>query len=115
MGRRKIICFIFLVGIFMIGETENLSAQSLLDIGIKEYKAENYEEALDILTKAKSQQPDSSLTAFYLGLTYKQMGNYREATGQFKEALRLSPPPTDAYPELIETLYYLNEIKEAKD
>jgi len=115
MGRRKIICFIFLVGILMIGEAENLSAQSLLDIGIKEYKAENYEEALEILTKAKSQQPDSSLIAFYLGLTYKQMGNYREAAGQFKEGLRLSPPAKDAYPELIETLYYLNEIKEAKD
>jgi len=115
MGGRKIIIFIFLVGILMFGKTEDLSAQSLIDIGIKEYKAENYEEALEILTKAKSQQPDSSLIAFYLGLTFKQMGNFREATGQFKEALRLSPPANDAYPELIETLYFLNEIKEAKD
>jgi len=115
MGGRKIIIFIFLVGILMFGKTEDLSAQSLIDIGIKEYKAENYEEALEILTKAKSQQSDSSLIAFYLGLTFKQMGNYREATGQFKEALRLSPPANDAYPELIETLYFLNEIKEAKD
>ena len=115
MGRKKIIFFIFLVVMLILGKTGLLSAQSLLDTGIKEYKAENYEEALEILTKAKSQQPDSSLTAFYLGLTYKQMGNYREATAQFKEALRLSPPAKDAYPELIETLYYLNEIKEAKD
>src|SRR4030042_1313326 len=115
MGRKKIIFFMFLVVMLILGKTGHLSAQSLLDTGIKEYKAENYEEALEILTKGKSQQPDSSLIAFYLGLTYKQMGHYREATTQFEEALRLSPPAKDAYPELIETLYYLNEIKEAKD
>ena len=115
MGRKKIIFFIFLVAMFIIGKTESLSAQSLLDIGIAEYKAENYEEALDALMKAKSQQPDSPQVAYYLGLTYKQMGNYRESARQFKEALRLSPSVKEAYPELIETLFYLNEIKEAKD
>ncbi|MBM4351108.1 MAG: tetratricopeptide repeat protein [Deltaproteobacteria bacterium] len=115
MVRRKIIYLIILVGILLIGKAVDLSAQNLLDTGIREYKAENYEEALDGLTKAKSQQPDSSLIAFYLGLTYKQMGNYNEAVAQFKDALRLSPPKKEAYPELIETLFYLNEVKEAKN
>src|SRR4030042_6435742 len=89
MGRKKIIFFMFLVVMLILGKTGHLSAQSLLDTGIKEYKAENYEEALEILTKGKSQQPDSSLIAFSLGLTYKQMGHYREATTQFEETKRL--------------------------
>jgi tetratricopeptide (TPR) repeat protein len=115
MRRKKIVLFIFLMAICVFGETEYISAQSLLDIGIKEYKAENYEEALEVLIKAKAQQPGSPEVAYYLGLTYKQMGNYKEAVVQFKDALGLTPPAKDAYPELIETLFYLTEIKEAKE
>lgn len=115
MGRRKIIYLFILVVFFWFGKGVDLSAQNPLDTGIKEYQAENYEEALEALSLARSQQPNSSLIAYYLGLTHKQMGNYKEAIGQFKDALRLAPPQKDAYPELIETLYFLGENKEAKD
>lgn len=87
---------------------------SLLEKGIIEYRSENFEEALALLLKAKEQQPDSSIAAFYLGLTHKQMGSYAEAVRSFKDAISLSPPVNDAYVELVDVLYNLNELKEAK-
>lgn len=107
---------LFFVLLFFLGLTVNpAAAEDFLEKGIKEYRAENYEEAIDIFKKAKEQQPDSSIAAFYLGLTYKQMGNYREAAKNFRDALTLTLPVNDAYAELIEVLYSLNELQEAKD
>jgi len=83
--------------------------------GIEEYGAENYEEALELLQKASEQQPGSSVVAFYLGLTYKQTGKYKEAAKRYRDALLFTPPVLDAYTELIEVLYNLNELKEAKE
>src|SRR3972149_2663064 len=57
----------------------NLSQISSLSRGIEEYKDENFEEALELLVKARKEDPASSLAAFYLGLTYKQLMNYKEA------------------------------------
>ncbi len=90
-------------------------AENFLERGIAEYKAENYEEALESLTKAREQQPASSMAAYYLGLTYKQIGNYKEAAKQLTDAIRLSPPVEDAYPELVRVLYSRNELREANE
>lgn len=95
---------------------ENLFAsENFLEKGIAQYQSENYEEALELFLKVRKDEPQSSKAAFYLGLTYKQMGDYREGVIQFKEALKLIPPEKEVYPELIETLYLLNEIREAKE
>lgn len=90
-------------------------AEDLFKKGVEEYKAENYEEALELLQKADKQQPGSSVVAFYLGLTYKQIGKNKEAAKHYKDALIFTPPVLDAYTELIEVLYNLNELKEAKE
>lgn len=91
------------------------AADNFLGKGIEEFKAENYEEAVDSLKKAREQSPRSSIAAFYLGLVYKQMGQYRDAAQHFRDAVTLIPPTTDAYVELIEMLYNLDELKEAKE
>jgi tetratricopeptide (TPR) repeat protein len=91
------------------------SAENLLDTGISEYKNENFEEAQAIFLKAKGQGKDLAMVSFYLGLSYKQTGNYKEAAASLREAVSLAPPVNDAYPELIEVLYLLEELKEAKD
>ena len=107
----------FLILIFIsIGSGERLdAAENFLERGIGEFKAENYEEALEFLIKAREQQPESSQAAYYLGRTYNQMGEYRKASKHLREAIRLTPPVQDAYSELIQALCYLNELKEAKD
>jgi tetratricopeptide (TPR) repeat protein len=104
-----------MVSIFL-GYAENLNAaESFLDKGISEFKAENYEEALQFLIKAREQQPESSTAAYYLGMTYNQMGEYRQASKHLRDAIRLTPSVKEAYPELIQALINLNELKEAKD
>ncbi|NWF51731.1 MAG: tetratricopeptide repeat protein [Nitrospirae bacterium] len=93
----------------------NLSQGSSLSKGIEEYKDENFEEALEIFIKARKEDPSSSLAAFYLGLTYKQLMNYKEASVNLRDAIKLEPAIKEAVIELIEVLYNLNEIKEAKE
>jgi len=113
--RNALILLLWIVPIFL-GYAENLNAaENFLDKGISEFKAENYEEALGLFIKAREQQPGSSMAAFYLGLTYEQMGDYRESAKQLAEAIRLTPPVEDAYPELVRVLYYQNKLNEAKD
>ncbi len=92
-----------------------IASDNFTEEGIKQYRAENYEEAVEFLTKARAQQPDSPEAAFYLGLTYKQMGNFSESAKNLRDSIRLIPSVKDAYPELIEVLYSLNELKEAMD
>jgi tetratricopeptide (TPR) repeat protein len=113
---KKVSIYLFFMIFVLFGFAENLkAAENFLDKGIAEFKAENYEEALQFLIKAREQQPGSSMAAYYLGLTYKQMGDYRESAKQFIDAIRLPPPVEDAYPELVRVLYYKNELKEAMD
>src|SRR4030043_892382 len=92
----------------------NLSQTSSLSKGIEEYKDENFEEALEILKKARKEDPASSLAAFYLGFTYKQLMNYKEASANFRDAVKLKPPIKEAVVELIEVLYNLDDLQEAK-
>ena len=92
-----------------------MATEALLEKGIQNYRQENYEEALDLLQKARESLPASSTLAYYLGLTYKQTGNYPEAAAYFREAAKGSPAVKEAYPDLIEVLYHLGELGEAKD
>jgi tetratricopeptide (TPR) repeat protein len=113
---RKAIIYLLLMLFISIGSGEFLNAEeNFLDRGMAEFKAENYEEALEFLIKAREQQPESSLAAYYLGRTYNQMGEYRKALKHLRDAIRLTPVVQDAYFELIQALTHLNELKEAKD
>jgi tetratricopeptide (TPR) repeat protein len=113
---KKSILFLilFLSSVFIV-QTTIQAADTLLEKGIAEYKAENYEEAADILLSVRYEQPASSIAAFYLGLTYKQMREYRLAERNLREAVTLTPPIKDAYLELAEVLYTLDALKEAKE
>jgi tetratricopeptide (TPR) repeat protein len=83
--------------------------------GVREYRQENFEEALDYFRAARVLAPDSSAPAFYLGLTLKQTGDYPAAAKNLREALRLSPPVQEAHVELVEVLYGLGEMDEAEE
>jgi Flp pilus assembly protein TadD len=83
--------------------------------GVMEYRQENFEEALDYFRAARTLAPDSSVAAFYLGLTLKQTGDYPAAAKNLREALRLPPPVQNAHVELVEVLYGLGELAEAEE
>jgi tetratricopeptide (TPR) repeat protein len=113
---RKVIIYLLFMIFIPFGFAGNPNAaENLLDKGIAEFKAENYEEALEFLIKAREEQLTSSMAAYYLGMTYNQMGEYREASKHLRDAIRLTPSVKEAYPELIQALSNLNELKEAKD
>lgn len=94
--------------------TEKPAITSTLERGIGQYKHENYEEALILLKKARQEQPQSSLAAYYLGLTYKQLQDYKEAAGYLEDAVTYSPKIVGALMELIDCYYQLNQTEEAK-
>ena len=87
---------------------------SPLELGIGQYKHENYEEALNLLKKARQENPQNTLAAYYLGLTYKQLQNYKEATPYLKDAITYSPKIKGALMELIDCFYQLGELDQAK-
>jgi len=93
-------------------EEEKISAT--VEKGIGQYKHENYDEALITLKKAKEENPQSSLAAYYLGLTYKQLQDYQEAVSNLKDAVTFSPKIKGALLELIDCFYQLGRVDDAK-
>jgi len=81
---------------------------------IWEYKHENFEEAYVLLKKLRKERPDSSLVAYYLGITCKQMQKYGEAKPSLEAAVTLHPKIKNALPELIDVLYKKGDLKEAR-
>lgn len=97
---------------FAIAQDRNVSPT--LEKGIGQYKHENYDEALPTLLKAREENPDSTLAAYYLGLCYKQLQDYREAIPHLRVAVTKLPKIKGALIELIDSLYQVGEIEEAR-
>jgi Flp pilus assembly protein TadD len=91
-----------------------LAGNSLLDTGIKEYRQENYEEAVVQLQEARQIAGQSGVAAFYLGLALKQTGDLDGAREQLRSAAVMEPPVLDAYLELAELAYTQDDYSEAQ-
>ena len=100
------------VFILIVGAAEKVNP--ILERGIGQYKHENYDEALLSLKKAREESPQSTLAAYYLGLTLKQTQNYKGAVPHLRDAVTFSPKIKGALIELIDCLYQLDELEEAK-
>lgn len=113
---RKIffICLCVLVSLPSFVSSSLSRDASLLEEGIKQYQQENYEEAAEILTEARRQDPQSSSAAFFLGLAYKQMILYPKALENFRDAVTLKPGIREALVEIIDVAFELGKIEEAK-
>jgi len=72
----------------------------LTDEGIRQYRNESYEEALELFQSADKTEP-SSLNSYYLGLSLKHTGSQDEALQQFKSALSTTPQEKLAVVEII--------------
>ncbi|HOV91114.1 MAG TPA: hypothetical protein PKW07_10460 [Syntrophorhabdaceae bacterium] len=103
--------FIFFILIFSFFTA---SAENPLEKGIKEFREENYEEALEFFKDARKIDPTSSNAAFYLGITYKILEDYRSAVPHLRDAVTFTPRIKEALIELIDALYQIDEINEAK-
>lgn len=81
--------------------------------GIRQYQADNYEEAVELFLKARQQDPASTTAAFWLGMAYKQQNNFQEAVVPLTDAVTMSPPLKEALVELVDILYRLDRFDEA--
>lgn len=112
----QIICIIlsslFLLPLFSADQKP--VEEKKLDKAIWLFKHENYEEALIPLQELRRDDPRSSVTAYYLGLTLKQLQRCKEAKPHLEAAATLTPKIGNAVSELIDLLYKLDQLDEAK-
>ncbi len=80
---------------------------------MEEFTKENYEEALGFFLKARELEPQSTKVAYFLGLTYKKMENYKEAVPCLKDSVIHEPKIKEGLLDLIDTLTHLGEVDEA--
>jgi len=104
---------IFLISLSLLSPLY-ASAEGFLEKGIKEFKEENYEESIAYFQDARKADPTSSSAAYYLGLTYKIIEDYKSAIPHLKDAVTLTPKIKEALVELIDSLYQTENLKEAK-
>src|SRR4030067_2608322 len=81
--------------------------------GAANLKEENYEEAVDDLKKAREVDPNSSIAAFYLGVAYKKIQDYKEGRVHLRDAIALTPTVKEAVMELADVSYQLGNMDEA--
>lgn len=108
-----ILTFVFGLTFAMLASAQDSGGN--LEKGIWHYKHENYEEALLSLKKAREEKPDSSLAAYYLGLTYKRLQDYDAARPHLEASVSLRPKIKGALIELIDLLYRLGDTEGAKE
>ncbi len=111
--RRNPITTALLLLAFLVSAYPVHAASSFLTQGIADYEDESYEEALDNLNRARQEDPASAEAAYYLGLTYDKLQDYKNAAAMLKEALALDPRLSDGHLVLARALYNLNDMEGA--
>jgi tetratricopeptide (TPR) repeat protein len=112
---KKILPF-FLLILFMLIPLNGFSQQSpLIQKGIDEYKDESYEEAIVTLTKARTEDPESSVAAFFLGMAYKQTIDYEKSLKNLLDAVNLTPRIKEALVEVVDVSTQLGKLDTAKE
>lgn len=81
---------------------------------LQELNQENYEEALDLLTRAWREGVKTPEAAFLLGRTYRYLLNYQEAAQYLEKAVRLKPGFREAQLLLADTLIGLDRPAQAR-
>ncbi|MCX7982001.1 MAG: tetratricopeptide repeat protein [Syntrophales bacterium] len=102
----------FFLFVFSFSAYAQISTE--LEKGIREYQADNYEEAIEILSSLRQKEPLNAMTAFFLGMAYKQVGDYPKAIRHLEDASTLKPPVREAPIELIDCLVQMKKYPEAK-
>lgn len=105
--------FILLFSITLFAPTVSAQAPGVLREGIRQYQADNYEEAVELFKTARREAPGSSEAAFWLGMAYKMQNDFSSALPQLEAAVTLTPPVKEAVIELIDILYRLNRFADA--
>lgn len=100
--------------LFQSGETQTpVTVSNHLISGTVNLKEENLEEALEDFKAARLETPDSSVAAYFLGITYKKMMDFEAARINLTDAVTLTPAVAEAVIELAEVYYQLGDDDKA--
>ena len=115
MMKKSVIHIAFLAFLFLFLFTPFSFGQNHAGLreGIRQYQADNYEEAVELFQAARREAPQSTLAAFWLGMAYKVQNDYQNALPNLKDAVTMKPHVKEALVELIDVLYRLDRIEEA--
>jgi len=111
---KKAALFFSFVLILLLAASQAICQTITLEEGIRQYRAENYEEAIEVLLKVRKADPSSSMAAFFLGMAYKQANDIQNALPQFQDAVTLKPPVREAAVELIDIHQQMGKTEDAK-
>ncbi|MFC1867042.1 tetratricopeptide repeat protein [Thermodesulfobacteriota bacterium] len=110
----SLISFLFLISTIFFNPNALCQQSKLLQEGINQYKEENFEEAIEALSKARSDDPGSTVAAFFLGLAYKQTMDYEKALEHLTDAVTLTPRIKEAVIELVDVAMQIGKLDVAK-
>ena len=111
------VLLLFLIGIRSLSFSQETEYRPLIS-GMEEYKAGNYQKALENFFKAEKTFPDDPDIPFYLGLTYLQLNQKGKAIEYLQKTVKLNPNYLDAHFQLgmilIQEKDYKNAISHLK-
>jgi tetratricopeptide (TPR) repeat protein len=110
---QSILILTFLTAVFFVSPVFGQSLENLQK-GIAQYNTDNYEEAVELLIKARQEAPKSAEAAFWLGKAYRAQGSLPDAVAHLTDAATFTPPFKEAVIELSDVLYRLERIEEAR-
>lgn len=88
-------CFLILICFCLVNCAASLSQD--YQHGEEAFKNQNYDEAIDYLTRYLKKSPKDADAHLKLGLALLKKENLREAVDQFKESINLDPENSEAH------------------
>ena len=111
---RKTLLFCFCLFLASLSSLVHAEGKTILQQGVEQYQQENYEEAIELFTRVRQQEPASAEAAFFLGMAYKQVLDYQKAAVHLRDAATFTPPVKEALVDLIDALYQTGRLDEAQ-
>jgi len=104
MARYRVVAL--LLGLVAAAGTTAAARESpTLSQAVRLYQSKQYQEAIPLLQQALREAPSSTSASFFLGMAYKQTGDYELAARYLRQAITGQPRIKEALIELIEVLY----------
>lgn len=101
--KKAINCAFILVCFCLVSCAASLSQD--YQRGEQAFKNENYDEAIEYLTRYLKKAPEDSDAHLKLGLAFLKKGDLREAVDQFKESVNLNPENSEARTLIKESIF----------
>jgi tetratricopeptide (TPR) repeat protein len=83
------------------------------NLGVLEFRRNNYEKAVPILQQARSQNPEHAPTLRYLGHAFFKLKKYKEAMSLIRKAIDLAPEDKESLYTLAECYLEAGQIDQA--